>query len=387
MTSRLRNLAALCAVVGAGLVVLGVFVDARRTAFAYLVAFAWVFGVSVGALGLLMIGYATHARWFVALRRLCEPMALVVPLLVVLFVPIALWTKTLYPWAQDPSTWSPHVREVIHARGRWHTLPVFFARSALYLVILSGFALLLRREAIRQEREGFDFERRTVARVLGGGGLPIVGLVLTFASWDWFMSLDPAWYSNIYGLYVFAGGFLGALSLLAVAGYFAKSRAILPKEVGASHFHAVGNLMLAMVVFWAWMAFSQLVVLWSTDIPEETSFYVVRWSGAWRAVSTALVVGHFFVPFLLLLQRPFKRDARTLALIGAWILVVHWIDVQWLVVPYVRPSGAPVHWVDLGAFLFVAGVSVAFGAWRFAAASPVPLKDPALAASLEFELS
>src|SRR5439155_3669393 len=150
MTNRMRNVAALCAVVGAVLVVAGAFVDARRTAFAYLVAFAFVFAVSVGALGLLMIGYATHARWFVVVRRLCEAIVVTVPVLLVLFVPVALWTKKLYLWADDPSMWSPHVRDVIHARGPWHAPAFFFARSYFYLLVLSAFAVGLRRLSLRQ---------------------------------------------------------------------------------------------------------------------------------------------------------------------------------------------------------------------------------------------
>jgi hypothetical protein len=373
VTSPLRNVvrnATLFALAGAIVLGVGVAVDARRAAFAYLVAFAWVFGVSVGALGLLMIGHATGARWLWVLRRSCEAMALVVPLLAILFVPIALFAKTLYLWADDPSTWSERVRSVIHARGRWHSLPAFLARSAAYSIVLGGFALVLRRQSIATDRDR-DRDRANVARVVGGGGMPIAGLVMTFAAWDWFMSIDPTWSSNIYGLYVFSGGFLGALSLLAIVAHLGRSRDVLP-HVDAEIFHALGNLMLAMTIFWAWMAFSQLVVLWSTDIPDETSFYVVRWSGGWRAVSTFLIVGHFFVPLLLLLQRPFKRDGGTLAIIGAWILFAHWVDVQWLIVPVVRPSGAVAHWVDLGAMLFVVGVCTAFGAWRFAAVAPLP---------------
>ncbi|GAC1536920.1 MAG: hypothetical protein NVS3B10_01080 [Polyangiales bacterium] len=386
MTARLRNLAALAALIGLALLSIGFVLDPHRAAFSYLVAYAFGFTIAVGALCLLMIGHASHAGWLIVLRRLLEAIAITVPLFALLFVPIALFAPRLYPWAAPRSTWTEHLTRALVVKGRWLTAPFFFGRAALYLAIWSALAVLLRRWSLADDARP-DAERRQLARNVSGASLPVMGLTLTFAAFDWMMSTDPTWSSNIYGVYVFAGGFLAAIALVAILAQAARAHAIVPKEVSASHFHAVGNLMLAMTVFWAYIAFSQLLIVWIANLPEEVPFYAVRATGFWGALSIALGVGHFALPFLALLQRPLKRDGRSLAWIGAWLLLMHWLDLYWLLVPVAVPRGNPLHLADLGALLFVGGSAVAVGAWRFAAAAPVPTRDPGLADSLRFEMS
>jgi hypothetical protein len=375
MTTRLRNLAAIVAAVGLVVLAIGALVDPRRAAFGYLVAYAFGVTIALSGLAFLMIGHVTHATWVVAIRRLLEAIAGTVPLFAILFVPIVLCAKLIYPWADDPSTWSPHVAHAIHAKHGWLSLPFFTARAVFYFALWTAFAVLLRRWSLRG-----DVAKQ---RALSGAALPAMGLTFTFAAFDWMMSTDPAWQSNAYGVYTFAGGFLAALSLVAILSYLAQRWSVL--QTSPSRTHAIGNLMLGMTVFWAYIAFTQFLIIWIADLPEEVGFYQVRSRGAYLVVSVFLGVGHFALPFVCLLMRALKRRPVVLALIGAWLLVAHFLDVFWLLVPVVRPAGPGFHWVDVGALLAVCGAAVAYGAMRFVAAPFLP-KDPALAEAMRFEM-
>ena len=375
MTTRLRNWSAIAACIGVLVLALGAVVNPRRAAFAYLVAFSFYVTMTIGGLAFLMMGHVARATWMVAIRRVLEAICVTVPIFALLFIPIVLCARLLYPWADDPATWSPHLAEAIHAKHGWLSLPFFTARAVFYVALWIAFALLLRRWSLRG-----DVPKQ---RALSGAALPAMGLTFTFATFDWMMSTDPTWQSNAYGIYVFSGGFLGVLGLVAILSFYAQRYAIL--ETSPSRTHAIGNMMLGMTVFWAYIAFTQFLIIWIADIPEESSFYGVRSRGTYLVISAFLVVGHFAIPFLCLLMRALKRRPPVLALIGAWLLVAHFLDVFWLLVPVVLPHGPGFHWVDLGALLAIGGLTVAYGASRFTAASFLP-KDPALAEAMRFEM-
>jgi NADH:ubiquinone oxidoreductase subunit 6 (subunit J) len=222
-------------------------------------------------------------------------------------------------------------------------------------------------------------------RALSGGGLPLVGLATTWASFDWTMSLQPEWYSTVFGLYFFAGAFVGAIALVSVMMNVSRLWGPSPLPMTPDHAQALGRLLFAMVIFWAYMAFSQLLIYWIADIPKEVTFYARRMTGSWTAVTYVLVFGNFVVPFFALLNRRWKRHPNYLAVVAAWVLVVHFVDVYWLVLPVYDREGARPSWLDLGAILFVGGLSGAWIARRYLDAPPVPLHDPELAEGLGYE--
>ncbi len=205
---------------------------------------------------------------------------------------------------------------------------------------------------------------------------------MTFASFDWIMSLAPGWYSTIFGLYVLAGGLGGALALLLVFGH-AAGRGELAGSLTAAHTHALGRLLFALVAFWAYCAFFQALLIAIANKPEEVTFFVGRLRGPWPATALILAVGHFALPFLALLPREIKRRPRAMAAAGAWLLLMHLVDVYWLVMPEVSPDALP-HWLDLGALAAVLGSAVAFAAWRQRGVSLLARGDPFLAAGLTY---
>ncbi len=377
---------AIAAVVGAALLGAGAVIDLRQALFSYLVAWSFGFTIAIGALAFAMTSYATHAKWVVAIRRLVEAVALTVPLFALLFLPIALFAKHLYVWAAPASTWSPHLAEQMATKKAYLNLPFWYGRALGFFLLWSAIALLLRRWSLRADVTA-DPELTSRRRMLSGAMAPGLALTFTFGVFDWMMSLDPTWTSNAYGFYVFSAGFLGAACVIAIIAYAALRGALIPKAVGAGHFNAVGNVMLAMTVFWAYIAFVQMMLIWIADLPEEVTWYATRSHGTWGAVCWYLGIAHFALPFLALLVRKWKRDPRTLAAIGAWLVVAHYVDMYWLIMPTLHPQGARVHWLDLAALLAVAGAAVSFAAWRFAAVPAVPQDDPALADSLSFEMT
>jgi hypothetical protein len=374
------------AVAGYGLVAAGAFIDLRQALFSYLVA--WLFGltIAVGALAFSMTAYITHARWLVAIRRLVEAIVVTIPLFAVLFLPVAAFAAHIYVWATPASTWTPHLADQIRAKQAYLNLPFWLGRAAFFLVLWSVIASMLRRWSIAADKS-VDPALTSKRRSLSGSMAPVLAVTFTFATFDWMMSLDPTWTSNAYGFYVFGAGFLGAAALIAVLAYAALRAALVPPEVGAAHFHAVGNVLLAMTVFWAYIAFVQMMIIWIADLPEEVTWYAVRSRGSWAALCWYLGLGHFVLPFLALLQRPWKRNPKALAMIGGWLLVAHFADVYWLIMPTLHPAGVKVHWLDLAALVAVVGAAVSFGTWRFARAPAVPLSDPDLTDSLAFEMT
>jgi hypothetical protein len=372
------------AVVGLVLLILGLVHDARRAWFSYLTA--WTFGATVcmGALLLLMVGHVSKASWMIVTRRLTEAVVDALPLYLLLFIPFAFGLSHVYPWAAPSGAFEPALRRAIEHKHGYLNPPLFVARTVAYFVefiVVGGLLRAWSKE--NDEKPRIQTTRRM--RRLSGGAMPLVALTLTWASFDWTMSLEPEWYSTIYGLYYFAGSFVAAIALVCVMLHLSRLRAAPRMRVTAEHAQAMGRVLFAMVIFWAYMAFSQLLIYWIADIPREVAFYARRVEGSWSAIVYLLVFGHFIIPFFLLLNRRLKRDTAYLAAIGAWMFIMHFVDVYWLIMPVQSSVGVRPHWLDLAAILFVGGLSCAWILHRYFTAAPIPLHDPNLKKGFEYE--
>jgi len=365
-----------------GLIV-GVFLDRPRFFFSYLTGWAFFVSTAIGALMLVMIGHASRARWFSSLRRLGEYVAATIPLFALLAVPILLGLETLYGWAGPLDRYSEHERHLIEHKAAWLNAPFFTARTFFYLIVLGVFSHLLISASLRAD-EGPDEVRTRYLQRLGSGGIPVAAFILTWASFDWLMSLDPTWWSTIFGVYFWAGGFVAALSLLSILAASFNRWGLIPSEVGAYHQWATGRLMFGFVIFWAYQGFAQLLVIWIANMPTEITFYLQRSNEGWRGVSFFLGVGQFVIPFAILLSRDLKRRPAVLAAIGGWLLFAHYVDIYWMVMPNHTPHGVVVHWLDLCALLAIGGSLGLFVAFRFRNRSTVPLHDPYYFQSLQY---
>jgi hypothetical protein len=358
--------------------------DPRRALYGYLVAFVYWIGIALAALVLVGAFHAASARWPVVLRRFVESLPQSLPLFLVLFVPVVLGVKHLFPWT-DLGKYSGHALEIMEHKRPYLNVPFFVGRAAFYFVFWIAVAHLLRAWSVRQDASG-ALELTRWQRRLGAGALPFLALTLSFAAFDWMMSVEPKFISTIFGVYWFAGSFMGAFAVTIVAAQATRGD---PEQFGhhmnLDHFHSLGKFLLAFTAFWAYVAFSQGMLIYMANLPETAPWYVTRTRGGWGAIGVFLVVGHFVVPFFLLLSRQLKRTPKVLAGVALWLLFVHWVDVYWVIMPALLPDGPSFSLVDLAAFVGVGGAAVAFTVLRMRGATSVPVKDPYLAESLRYQ--
>ena len=222
-------------------------------------------------------------------------------------------------------------------------------------------------------------------RRVAGPALIVLALTSTFASIDWIMSLTPHWYSTMFGVYFFAGSFVGFIALLSVVSVAMRGAGLLDTIISPEHLHDVGKFLFAFTAFWAYISFSQFFLMWYANLPEETIWYKARLEGSWLQVSLLLLVGHFVAPFLYLMGRSVKRNGVTLAVGGGWLLIMHFVDLYWQVMPTLHPEGLRPSILDVAAFLAVGGCFVAAAGWLLRRQALVPVRDPRLAESLAFE--
>ncbi len=246
-------------------------------------------------------------------------------------------------------------------------------------------AWLLRRWSLAKDDDP-EAEVEHKLHRLSAAALPAVALATSFAAFDWLMSLTPLWFSTMYPVYFFAGGFVAALALLAIVTYLARESGLLP-AINESHFYALGRLLLAFTIFWAYAAFFQFMLIWIGNRPDEVHYYLLRVHGRWRVMTAILVVAQFLVPFCLLLNYRLKRHGRALAIVAGWILLAHYVDVHWLIAPALRADRFPLHWLDLAALLAVGGSSVSVALLSLRGRYLVPIHDPKLPEALRYQSS
>ncbi|HEX7089451.1 MAG TPA: hypothetical protein VF192_04905 [Longimicrobiales bacterium] len=369
-------------VAGLLLLLAGALADPRQAAFSYLTAYAYVLTLALGALFFLMIQRAIGATWSIVLRRIAERVAGALPLLTALFIPVLLAWPRLFPWLDDaaPQAAGPEAA---------YLAPSLAAlRAAAYFAVWNAAAALLLRWSLRQDAGGpapAALARRQ--RILAAAGLPAVAFAFTFAAFDWLMSLTPGWASTIFGVYLYAGAMVGFLSLLSLLALRLERQGPLAGIITVSHYHALGKLLFTFLVFWAYAAFAQLLLIWIADLPREATWFVTRSAGSWAAVSALLVAGHFLAPFFALLSRELKRRPAALAAAGAWLLAMHYVDVYWIVMPALHPAGIRPHWLDAAALAGLAGSTAAFAFRRARGAPAVARGDPEYRRSLGFSTS
>jgi hypothetical protein len=366
--------------VGAVATAVGFAIDPTQAAFSYLTAWTFALSIAVGALIFLMMGHAIEARWTIVFQRFTEAIAGTLPVLAVLFVPIAVAADWLYPWI-TPAVTDPEAASRLAHKAPYLNLPFWSIRATVYFALWIAIGELLVRWSARATRDPAALLR---ARTLSAVGFPAVGLTFTFAAFDWLMSLTPLWYSTIFGLLYWSGGFVAALSLIAVIARAARRVPAVAASVHAGHTGALGRMMFAFLVFWGYMEFAQGLIIWIADKPDEVPWYVARGAQAWGGVFAVLIVGHFAAPFFALLSRPLKRRPTLLAIAGAWLVAMHYVDVYWLVMPVLHATAA-LHWLDVAAPCAVLGLATAAAAARARTRGALATDHPRLAAAVAYE--
>jgi hypothetical protein len=357
---------------GAVISFVGFLLDATQFFQSYLMSYMFVLGLSLGCLALGMVHQLSGGAWGVVIRRPIGAASRVLPVLTVLFLPIVFGMHHLYEWTHADVVAND---EILKGKQVYLNTPFFLIRAVLYFAVWNLISFFLNKWSLEQDRTGDPrFARRM--QVLSGGGLVAYGLCITFAAFDWMMSLAPDWFSTIYGVLVIGGQGLTAIAFLLVALVWLSRRKPLSDVVVASHFQDLANLMLAFVMLWAYFSFSQYLIIWSGNLPEEITWYMHRLQSGWRAVALVLVVFHFAVPFVLLLSRAVKREPETILKVAAAILVARVIDLFWLIAPEFHREGLSVSWMDLVLPLTLVSLWLGCFIWQLRGRAILPLYDP-----------
>ncbi len=373
-------------VLGVVVSAIGWMTDAKQFYFSWLVSFMYVLSLCLGAMFFVVVQHLARAGWSVAVRRVAENFMAAVPLLVVLFIPVVIGSHTLYHHWMDTAHLAPgeagHDPVLWSKRGYLNT-SFFYFRMAAYFVVWLGIATFFRRTSLAQDQNGDAGLTLRMARVAAPCML-LFAFSLTFAAIDWMMTLDPHWFSTIFGVYYFAGCFMSFMALLALTLMWMNKRGMLANAVTTEHYHDVGKLMFAFVVFWTYVAFSQYMLIWYANLPEETLWYQHHLTGSWGTLGRILVIGHFGVPFVFLMSRHMKRRRFTLALGAVLLLVMHWIDLHWIIMPTLH-HGVHISWIDISSLIGALGLFVWFAMGKMQGAPLLPERDPRLAESLKFQ--
>jgi hypothetical protein len=368
---RTRRRALVVGLAGVAGLAAGLFLDTPQFYRSYLVAFIFWSNLALGCLGLLMVQHLSGGAWGLVIRRLLEAGAKCLLLMGVLFLPLLFGLPHVYEWAQPEAVAHD---AILQHKQPFLNAPFWIGRTIFYFAVWAGMALLLSKWSSEQDAApGRPYDRRFGR--LSGPGLVIFGLTVSLAGVDWMMSVDPHWFSTIYGFIMIGGSGLAALCFIVIWLTRLAPQAPMAGIVQPKHFHDLGKLILAFVMLYAYFTFSQFLIIWSANLPEEIPWYIRRLSNGWQYVMLALTLLHFALPFALLLSADLKQNARLLSVVALLVFVMRMLDVIFQVAPQFH-EGITVHWLDIAALAGVGGLFVAFFAWNLKARPVLPVNDP-----------
>ncbi len=338
----------------------------------YLVAYLYWVSIALGCLGIILLHHLVGGGWGFFIRRLLESATRTLALLAALFVPLLFGLSRLYLWAQPASV----AADPILIKKQSYLNPQFFTiRAAIYFAAWIVLALLLNKWSADQDRTADPaFQKRLSA--MSGPGMLVYGLTITLAAVDWIISLEPHWFSTVYGLLFIVVQALTAMSFIILVATMLSRDEPLRSVASPGKFHDLGNLLFAFVMLWAYLAFAQFLIIWSGNLQEEIPWYIARTTGGWAAVALLLVLFHFAVPFFALLMRPVKRNPKVLAGVALLLMVMSVVDLFWLVVPAFGQTSPQFHLMDLFAFVGIGGVWFGMFLWQLKKRPLLPLHDP-----------
>src|SRR5688572_31792549 len=373
---RLQQRALIVGVIGLAAGALGALMDRDQFFQSWLIGFLFCLGLTLGSLGLLMLQHLSGGQWGLVGRRVFEAASRTMPLVALFFVPILFALPTLYLWARPEAVATD---AILQTKAPYLNPTFFMVRAVIYFAFWTACAWLLSKWSAEQDRgeASLDAAGMVRFRTLSAPALLFLVLTITFAVTDWVMSLDPHWYSTIFGLMFVSGFGLAAFALaIAVLATIGPAGA-LAGHLAKRHFHDLGKLLLAFTMLWAYLNFSQFLIIWSGNLPEEIPWYIERMRGGWGIVALALVVGHFAFPFVLLLSQDIKKSPW-LSRIAIFILVMRLVDTIWLVGPTFAHEGFPIHWMDVAIPAGLTGIWLFVFARFLQSRALMPLNDPYL---------
>ena len=367
---------------GAGLLLsaVGFFLDAKQFYHSYLAAFVFWTTIALGGLFFTMLHHLTGATWSVVLRRFSEAIMVILPVLAILFLPIIPGMHDMYHSTHEEAVAADHI---LQQKEPYLNIPFFLIRAVFYFGVWFLLARTLKKYSTQQDNAP-EPSLTDKMRRFSAPGMLLFAVTLTYAAFDWLMSLNPHWYSTIFGVYIFSGSLLSVLAFILLAALYLRGKDVLQSVITLEHYHDLGKLLFGFTVFWAYIAFSQYMLIWYGNIPEETEFFLQRWEGSWKYVSMVIVFFHFALPFLILVTRAAKRNLALMKVMGFWFLIIHYVDIHWIVMPTLHTEGFSLSWIDFTTLIGIGGLFVWYFWKQFAQQATVPINDPKLQSSIQF---
>lgn len=371
-------------VVGTALSLLAFFVDQERAIFNYLVTYMMIVSIGLGALFLVALEYVAGADWSTPIRRIPEFFSALLPIMFILVIPLLIFNHDLFHWAHKEAIADD---KILQGKAPYLNVTFFIIRTFVFIGLWSLFYWMMIRNSRKQDSTKDQLLTKKNIR-LSAIFVPVFALTLTFTAIDFMMSLEPHWFSTIFGVYFFSGIVVAALAAVTVVVVKLKEMGYFNPWMNNDHLFSLGALLFAFINFWAYIAFSQFMLIWYADLPEETFWFITRWNGGWKFFSLGLIVIHFLVPYIALLNQPSKMNPKRLKFIGVWLLFAHLFDLFWLIMPNMESmkSGYYFSWIDLVFPIAGTGLVILVFYYKAKKENLIPIGDPKLKRGIDFHL-
>jgi len=370
------------AALGLILSILALVADPVRASFDSLIVFVFLMGLGMCSLFLIGLEYLTGAVWSVPFRRIAEYLVPLVIIAPIFAIPVFFNFSHVFQWA-NPDYLAAH--KTVMAKTAFLNPQFFYIRITAIIVLVGLFALVIIRNSAKQDNNSDQNLTKKNIR-LSAGLMPVFGLGITLIGIDWIMSLEPLWFSTIFGVYYFAGSLLTAFAAITLIAIKLKSYGVLPEWIGKDHFYNLGAFLFAFINFWAYIAFSQFMLIWYANLPEETFWFLSRTQGTWVYISIGIIFIKFIIPYAGLLSQPSKSNIKRLKFVAWWIIFAQFFDLYWLVMPTFSKSGAVFSWTELGFPMLGLGLVMILFKYTYNKRNLIPIGDPKLQRAMDFHL-
>ena len=354
--------------------IIGYFLDADQFFFSYLVSFVFFSGIALAALLMVMLHHITKSSWGVLFRRISETFISNIWIWAIFAIPVILGIHNLYHWSHEDAVMAD---KILKGKSAYLNTPFFIARQFIYFAIWGYLGYKLHKVSVEMDKTN-DWGLTALLRKVSAPGIPLFALSVAFASFDWLMSLDPHWFSTMFGVYFFAISFQTFWPVMILLVFYMQRKGILKNTIRQVHIYDLGAWFFAFTVFYAYIAFSQFLLIYYANLPEETLWYFHRLEGSWKYIAYSLLIFRFAIPFLVLLNREAKKNRTILTNISILVLVIHFAEIYWIAMPVLFKHGIHFSWMDITAFLGLGGIFFGLFFNTFKKHDMVPKNDPKL---------
>jgi len=384
LSSKFFKIGIILLAVGILVGIVAFFADHQRAVFNYVISYTFLISIGVGALFLVALEYVAGAIWSVPIRRIVEFFAAIIPFLAILVLPLIFNIHELFHWSHAEAVAED---AILQGKAPYLNVEFFIIRVFVMIGLWSLFYFIITKNSRKQdETKDQKLTKRNIK--LSAIFIPVFAITISLAAIDWLMSIEPHWFSTIFGVYFFSGTVIAAIAAVTIATVFLKEHGYLHSRMTNDHLFSLGALQFAFINFWGYIAFSQYLLIWYADLPEETFWILQKWDGSWAIFSIILILIHFLVPYIALVSQPSKMNPKRLKFISVWLLFAHLFDLYWLVMPQMPglADGFVFSWIDLVFPVAAVGFIIIIFNMKAKKENLMSIGDPKLKRGLDFHL-